>query len=210
MTATRLMIDATGAARRLQALACAGYGTGHLANLMAAQRLYVRAWQQHHRVKILWTTHQRIDYTYLKLWDTDGPSTLARQHARRRGWLPFEAWTDRTIDDPGAAPYCDPEAVGYIDRVKLAKVVAHQVRYIELTGAEKMELLANYLQNAVARTIGERASLRSFINRFRPVPRRELRYLVMGRPEIWPLFQPDDLAGLLDKEVRVEDLWLVG
>lgn len=194
-------VDATGAARRLQALAVAGYGTAHLADLMAANRMHVKAWQHHQRQQIHLITHQRIGYTYTKLWDTEGPSTLARQHAQRRGWHPFEAWTDRSIDDPGAFPFGDPEQLNYIDRVLLQRVATGRRQYRDLSAAEKIELLVAHLSAGF--------SLRGFRNKYRPVPKRELVILVVQRPEIWPLFNPSDLDGLLRRESTVADLRLV-
>lgn len=194
--------DATGAARRLQALGRAGYGAAHIAELMAASRMHVKAWQHHRWHHIYLSNHQRIDYTYWKLWDTEGPSTLARKHAERKGWQTFDAWTEHTIDDPGAPPYSDPEQINYIDRVLLHRVYVGRRPYLDLTAAEKVELLAAHLQAGY--------SLRGFRNRYRPVPKRELAWLIKRRPDVWPLFNPEDLSDLLHREVRLEDLWLAG
>jgi len=201
-TARPVLINATGAARRLQAAACAGYGTGHLAELLVANRMHVRAWQQHRRAQIHLATHQRIAHTYERIWDTDGRSTLARQHAIRRGWHPFEAWTDSTIDDPGAPPYSDPEQTGYVDQVLLQRVTRGERAYLDLSAAEKLELLRLHLETGT--------SLRGFRNRYRPVPKRELDVLVSLHPDIWPLLKPDDLDSLTRREVRVADLRYAG
>ena len=188
-------IDAIGAARRLQALGVAGYGTRHLADLLVAHHLHVRTWQRHGRVRVHEVTHQRIAYTYERLWDTDGGSTQAREHAHRCGWQPFEAWTDSTVDDPGAYPYGDPEQLQAVDDVLLARVRVGQRDYVELTPAEKLALLGEHL--------GRGGTVRGFINRYRPVPRRELRYLLAQSEHLWPLLGEHDLSAFSLPEVAV-------
>lgn len=198
----RPMVDSLGAARRLQGLACIGYGTHYLADQMVAHRLHVRAWQMQHHDRILVVTHQRIDYTYQRLWEVNGPSKLARDYAEQRGWLPPDAWTDNTIDDPLAYPYGDPAQADYIDEIKLARVKAGKHEYLSMTGLEKLTLLAQHLRGG--------GTLRGFRNRYRPVPKRELCGLVQRHEWIWPLLDPDDLQDLTTKKVRLEDLRLVG
>ena len=202
---TTAAVDSVGTARRLQALACAGYGTAHLAGLMVASRMLVKAWQQHHWHRVHLATHQRVAYTYQHLWDTDGPSTLARRHALDvRGWHPFEAWTDRTIDDPAAYPYGDPAQSAYVDQVLLARVVAGSRPYADLSGAEKVELLLVHLRGGL--------SLRGFRNRYRPVPKRELFLLLSRRPDLWVLLAPHEVLflGLGERSLSVQDLRLAG
>ena len=200
----RHLIDATGAARRLQALACAGYGTGYLAGLLVAHRLHVRSWQSHEHRQIKRSTHQRIDYTYQRLWDTDGGSTLARRHAAGCGWHPFEAWTDGTIDDPAAPPYSDPAQTSLVDPELLARVRAGRRPYADLSGTEKIELLTAHLRTGL--------SLRGFRNRYRPVPKPELFVLLALRPELWHLLEPHErqFLRLGERSVRLEDLRLAG
>jgi hypothetical protein len=195
-------VDAIGAARRLQSLACAGYGVAPLADLMAAHRMHVKAWQRHRWQSIHLATHERIAYTYLRLWDTDGGSTLARDHAARRGWHPFEAWTDVTIDDPGAYPYGDPAQINYIDRVLIKRVRDGKRPYLDLSDAERIELLTQHL------TAG--GTMRGFRDRYRPVPKRQLDLLIAQRPDIWPLVQPLHLpTRIIEGRVSIESLRLV-
>jgi len=196
-------VDAVGVARRLQALACAGYGVTPLADLLAAQRMHVKAWQRHRWHQVHLSTHERIDYTYQKLWDTDGGSTQARDHAGRRGWQPFEAWTDATIDDPAAYPYGDPVQVGYIDRVLIKRVWEGKRPYLDLTAAEKIELLTRHLAND--------GSMRGFRDRYRPVPKRELDLLIAQTPRLWPLIPAEHLpVRVIEGRVSIESLRLVG
>jgi hypothetical protein len=200
---TTTTVDAVGAARRLQALACAGYGVVPLAELMVAHRMHVKAWQHHRWRNIHLSTHERIAYTYECLWDTDGGSTQARQHATRRGWQPFEAWTDATIDDPGAYPYGDPEQREYVDRVLIKRVRDGKRPYLDLSDAERIELLIQHL------TAG--GTMRGFRDRYRPVPKRQLDLLIATRPDLWPLIPPPHLpTRMIEGKVSIESLRLVG
>jgi len=202
MTTTAPTTNAIGAARRLQALACAGYGVTPLADMLVASRMHVKAWQHHRWQNVHRTTHERIAYTYSKLWDTDGGSTQARDHAGRRGWQPFEAWTDTTIDDPAAYPYGDPEQINYIDRVLIKRVRDGKRRYLDLSDAERIELLTLHLIAG--------GTMRGFRDRYRPVPKRQLDLLIAQRPGIWPLVHPLHLpTRVIEGKVSVESLRLV-
>lgn len=198
-----ITIDAVGAARRLQALACARYGVAHLADMLVAGRMHVKHWQRHTWRTIHLATHQRIDYVYQRLWDTEGPSTLAHKHARMRGWHDFDAWTERTIDNPGAPPYSDPDQVNYIDWVLLERVRTGRRRYLDLSDAEKVALLIQHLNDG--------GGLRAFRDRYRPVPKRELDYLIVRQPSMWPLLNPTDLPRQARRqEASFEDFRLAG
>jgi hypothetical protein len=120
--------------------------------------------------------------------------------AIRYGWHSFDAWTDATIDDPGAYPYGDPEHVNYVDQVLVQRVRRGLRRYIELNDREKMELLRLHLADG--------GSLRRFRDLYRPVPKREFEALLANRPDLWPLLRPEDRAAR--EEVLVEDLRLAG
>lgn len=195
-------INAIGVARRLQALGCAGYGVAPLADLLAAHRMHVKAWQRHRWHQVHLSTHQRIDYTYQRLWDTDGGSTLARDNAVRRGWQPFEAWTDTTIDDPAAYPYSDPEQINYVDQVLISRVQCGRRPYLDLSNAERIELL---IQHLIAG-----GSMRGFRDRYRPVPKRQLDLLIAQRPDLWPLIPGGHLpTRVIEGRVSVESLRLV-
>lgn len=207
MSITQLppMVDALGAARRLQALACAGYGTAHLGELMVAHRLHVRAWQRHEHRRIRLTTHERIDYTYWRLIDQDGPSTLAKIYAaqRRPRWHPIEAWTPETIDDPSAAPYSGTDALLYVDEELIERVQAGIRNYLDLTDTEKMVLFERHLLND--------GSIRGFRNRYRPVPKRQFERLILQTPRLHGLLRPDDRPkALREQEKDDADQRLVG
>lgn len=173
---TPVLVNATGAARRLQALAVAGYGTRQLAEILGAQRRHVKWWQQHYHRQVYLCTHQRVDYTYWRLIDEDGPSTLARNYAVARGWLPFDAWTALTIDDPEASAFSDPAQFDHLDEVLLARVRIGRARYVDLTYAEKRYMLTQHLRAG--------GSLRRFRDLYRPVPKKEMERLIAETPDL--------------------------
>src|SRR5687767_5518228 len=146
MSLNNTRINSIGAARRLQALAAAGYGTGQIAHHLAAPRWRVTRWRQPHCQQVWLATHQRIDYLFQRFYHTDGTSDLAREHARRLGWQPVDAWTDRTIDDPTAQPYSDPAQTDHVDWVLLDQVrnrERHQ-GFLQLTNPERLVLLREH------------------------------------------------------------------
>lgn len=187
-----------GVARRLQALAVAGYGSGEIAHHLVAARWRVVRWRQPFCRQVQLTTHQRVAYTYERLYHTDGPSTLARQHALALGWQPIDAWTDHTIDDPDAAPYSDPEQSNHIDWILLDRIRRRQQPggYALLTPSEQLVLLREHFLRGGG-------TLRGFRDRYRPVPIEPLRRLVASDP---------GLRGCerLQEVLPVEDLRLVG
>ena len=171
------MVDPIGAARRLQAMGRAGYGLVYLASISDLPRSNLHLWRHMHFDRVTARTHNRIDQLYQQLWCNDGPDRGAAAAAAARGWHPFEAWTDRTIDDPQAEPYSDPDAVGFVDwekldRVKLPPRHSLRVEFEELTFAEQTALYQAHL--AAGRTP------RSFRDRYRPVPIEIMRQLHPG------------------------------
>jgi len=84
---------------------------------------------------------------------------------------------DRTIDDPQAGPYSDPDAIGFIDwekldRAKLPPRHSLRVEFEDLTFAEQTALYQAHLQAG--------RSPRSFRDRYRPVPIEIMRQLHPG------------------------------
>lgn len=198
MSPTTTRICSIGAARRLQALAAAGYGSGIIAHHLAAPRWRVTRWRQPYCQQIWLATHQRVDYLYQRFYHTDGPSSLARQHARLLGWQPVDAWTDTTIDDPIATPYSDPAQTSHVDWVLLDQVRTRQRPhgFLQLTNSERLVLLReHFLQHG--------GTLRGFKDRHRPVPVEILRVLVASDDEL-------AACGALKEVWPVEDLRLVG
>lgn len=106
----RMVVDGTGARRRLQALVCAGWSQSELARRMGMNRAnfgrtIVSGLVEAATVK----TARRL---YDELWRVDPVeggvpefrAVAARRIAVSNGWAPVGAWDDDTIDDPAASP----------------------------------------------------------------------------------------------------------
>lgn len=100
----RVMVDATGTRRRVQAMAVMGY------SLSAQSALLGRTVNNYHKVlrnpKVFAETARAVRDLARELAMTPAPpshgATLARRMAARSGWLPMVAWDD--IDDPREKP----------------------------------------------------------------------------------------------------------
>lgn len=171
------LVDPIGVARRLQAMGRGGYGLVYLSSISDLPRSNLHLWRHATFDRVTARTHNRIDRLYQQLWCVDGPDRGAATAAAARGWQPFEAWTDRTIDDPQAGPYSDPDAIGFIDwekldRAKLPPRHSLRVEFEDLTFAEQNALYQAHLQAG--------RSPRSFRDRYRPVPIEIMRQLHPG------------------------------
>ena len=101
-SATAGLTDATGARRRLQALAAIGWSQmeiarrydGHFVSLASI----ARGAQSHVGPRL----HRLITTAYDDLAMTPGPHNRTRLDAARKGWAPPLAWDD--IDDPNETP----------------------------------------------------------------------------------------------------------
>jgi len=91
--------DATGSARRLQALAVNGWPTRNLAKQLGHKD---PATIQHiangKTPTIRLRTKDGIRDLYNELWDQSGPSQRTAAIAKAKGWLPALAWDDDLID----------------------------------------------------------------------------------------------------------------
>jgi hypothetical protein len=163
------LVDATGTARRLQSLACAGYGLGDVAEALESRRLTVQGWRRKRHPLVRSDSRDLVATLYARWWDTDGPSQAARSYAAKHGWLPFEAWTDDILDDPQAAPYSDPEALAYLDWVLLEQVRSRRREFRALSDAERLYLFRLHM--------GQGGTSRGFRDRYRPVSAEVLRWL---------------------------------
>jgi transcriptional regulator with XRE-family HTH domain len=102
-------VDATGARRRVQALARVGWPAARVAERAGMTRGNLAAALRGDRVTVC--TARRIRDAYDALWDADPiaggvPAHMVertRQRARTAGWAPPAAWDD-DIDDPAARP----------------------------------------------------------------------------------------------------------
>lgn len=110
-----LRVDATGTARRLQALAAIGWPTSDLAQRTGHSSIALQQWRSGRHRRVHRATHQIITSLYEQLWDTAGPSTYSRRHATRHGWAVPMAWSDDTIDDPNGRPDLGRRPRGRID-----------------------------------------------------------------------------------------------
>lgn len=181
-----IRVDATGTARRLQALAACGYTLPEI-RLLGGQTCegILGRWRHHLEPTIPLADHERIRQVYDRLYaGHDRPSSEAMRVARCHGWLPPEAWTDATIDDPDAAPYSDPEAASHIDwvaveKAKLPKGHSDRIPFVELRRPEQALLFEQH--RAAYPGVQESTMVRRFKDIYRPVPIALLRELGVGR-----------------------------
>lgn len=98
-------VDATGSARRLQALAINGWPSRNLAKRLGHKD---PATIQHIANGVTPTIRLRtkddIRGLFDELWDQAGPSKRTADIAKARGWLPALAWDDDLIDRPDYQP----------------------------------------------------------------------------------------------------------
>jgi hypothetical protein len=102
-----LRVDPVGTARRLQALACAGWSAVDIAAAVRTSPGVVQGWQHGALTWIFRRSAVKVAALYDAVWDRPPPGRYAvkvRNLAARAGWLPPAAWDDDMIDDPAAAP----------------------------------------------------------------------------------------------------------
>lgn len=95
------LVDPTGTARRLQALAVMGWGLHALAAELDMHPHHVSRMRLGRR-QVYRRGAVAVARVYERLCMTPGPDPKATGHALRMGWMPPLAWDDETIDDPGA------------------------------------------------------------------------------------------------------------
>lgn len=110
ITNPNTLVDIIGSQRRLQAMACDGWGSYEVGPLVGVHPSMVRRHRggnRYRRTTITWALHQAYRDLFDKIQsqaDPSGPSVQARAHAERLGYIPAERWEDGTIDDPAAEP----------------------------------------------------------------------------------------------------------
>lgn len=131
-------MDSTGAARRLQALAAAGWRVADIARHSGLSAPTVNYLMHRKRERVYPKTYSAVVAVYDKLSMRQGYSTRARRRAERLGWAPPLAWDDDTIDDPTAEPdlgakravlfperYAEWRELGYSDLEILGRMQIH-------------------------------------------------------------------------------------
>lgn len=129
-------VDATGVARRLQALTAIGHPVPTLAAELDASELSVRRWRRQHTARISARQWQAIHALYERLSHVPGFCDRARADARRHGWAPPLAWDDDTIDDPAATPALGGVAA-VVDEVAIRRALSGE--RVPLTHDERRE-----------------------------------------------------------------------
>lgn len=102
--------DATGARRRLQALAVQGFSSNFLAAEGGLGKNAIKFTRSGRQQRVYVSTIRIVLGLHEKFWDADpldfgipvGAVERAKLWSRKNGWLPTEAWTD--IDDPDCKP----------------------------------------------------------------------------------------------------------
>jgi len=119
--------DATGARRRLQALAVDGWTAPTLAAQLGLHDVTVSQIRRGAVPTVFGATANKIAALYAQLAGQSGPSDRTRGYAARHHWHPYTAWDDTTIDDPTADPATDLRCligVENVDEVLVERFVA--------------------------------------------------------------------------------------
>lgn len=95
-------VPAVGTGRRLRALAAMGWPIRYVADRIGAPPSTLGTVASGDAVHTSSWLAKAVSSVYDDLAGTVGPSDLARERARRKGWAPPLAWDD--IDDPDEAP----------------------------------------------------------------------------------------------------------
>lgn len=110
ITQPTTQVDIIGAERRLQAMACDGWGSNEIGGLLSIHPSMVRRHRggnAKRRTMIRWGLHEAYRELFEKIQsqaDPSGPSEWTRIHAERLKYVPAERWAEGTIDDPSAQP----------------------------------------------------------------------------------------------------------
>jgi DNA-binding CsgD family transcriptional regulator len=102
-------LDATGAQRRVRALACLGWTRAQIAEAAGLHEDGIGDVMAGQVTVVYRATDQGIRRAYDALSMKHGPSVHARRRAAAAGWAPPLAWDDNAIDDPTA----QPQGAGY-------------------------------------------------------------------------------------------------
>jgi hypothetical protein len=118
-----LIVPAHGTRRRLQALLTIGWTQAALGDLLDVSDAQVHQWA-HPRLGNLYETWHAVADVYDQLSGTPGPSSITRDRAAKRGWLPPLAWEGIDIDDPWREPVeTEDDADPAVDEVLLHRIL---------------------------------------------------------------------------------------
>jgi hypothetical protein len=118
--AEQRMVDPTGTVRGLQGLMADGYTAALLADATGIRPNHICDIVRGHRQRVHASTARAVAAAVDRLIDQPGPSTRTRARAARAGYLPLEAWTPETINDPAAEPYA---AEVVVDEVAVERAI---------------------------------------------------------------------------------------
>jgi len=102
----RALVPAVGAQRRVQALACIGWPSTHIAERVGTTQSHMSGLAKRRRITASMARAIADVYDELAMRPApDGPYTRKlRTYAKKHGWAPPLAWDDETIDDPKTKP----------------------------------------------------------------------------------------------------------
>jgi len=164
-----LLIDATGTARRLQALAALGHRYEDVAALLQVGKSRARDLTVRHGDLVHRDTAAAVAAVYDELSMVLGPSSRSRVLAANRGWPPPLAWDDDAIDDPAAGPHLGAASKRADDAVD--EVAVHRA-----TGGERIPLRPVESRAAVQRLSSARMSAAQIAERLNTTPRAVQRH----------------------------------
>jgi hypothetical protein len=139
-------VDATGSARRLQALMAMGHRSADVARLAGVEWRFALAVMSGAIRELDGAAASRIAGVYEGLLDTPGGFPCSREKARRRRWAGPAEWDGADIDDPAAAPgpaeVIDEFAVGLaVSGIPVELTKPEQVEAARILHAEHMRSL---------------------------------------------------------------------
>ena len=137
------LIDATGAARMLQALVTAGYTQGQIAAQLGICDSHVSELITGRQRRITVRKASRVRRLFNQLQLIPGTSETARRRGRKHGWPPPLAWDEDTIDDPAATPDVGrDEPVTFEERYgELRDLGYHDLQIVSKLGVKPQSLL---------------------------------------------------------------------
>ena len=163
-------VDASGTARRIQALCCLGWSIDRLARELGHSSRSLWRWIEGARIRSdraegVKALYERLwDKPAPRLWERDGGPVQAMRYAQKRGWAPPMAWDDgygpHGIDNPAATPSQWIEATRYGKTRDL-------IEDIEAGASLDSLIRAGRKPKSVERLL-DRAGRRDLWNRLRP------------------------------------------